>query len=296
MPHSCRRHTIPSPTPICRLLACVYKCVFGRGARIASRKPWDQCNAASATTIPLIFVSTIPKGQLMALTILVADDEPDLLELIEYNISNLGHSVITATDGVIALKAASERVPDLVVLDVMMPRLTGIEVAKRMRAQTETANIPIIMLTAKAEEAHELEGLGAGADDYITKPFSMQILLARIDALVRRTQGPASDSAQIELGPVLIDLSKHQALVDGNPISLTITEFRLLACLLSEPGQVLTRKALISAAIGPDVTVTARTIDVHITAIRRKLGDYASMITTVRSVGYRADAPSTANT
>jgi DNA-binding response OmpR family regulator len=229
----------------------------------------------------------------MALTILVADDEPDLLELIEYNIANQGHSVLTACDGVEALKSAVARIPDLVILDVMMPKLTGIEVAKRMRAQSETAGIPIIMLTAKAEESNELEGLGAGADDYITKPFSMQILLARIEALVRRSQGPASGATHLTLGPITIDLSKHEARVGGSPISLTITEFRLLCTLINEPGQVLTRQALISAAIGPEVTVTARTIDVHVTAIRRKLKNHGTMISTVRSVGYRIDAPAT---
>ena len=119
----------------------------------------------------------------MALTILIADDEPDLLELIEYNLSNAGHTIITAGDGAQALSLAKSANPDLILLDVMMPKLTGIQVAKRLRSQTETASIPIIMLTAKADEAHELEGLGAGADDYITKPFSIQILLARIDAL-----------------------------------------------------------------------------------------------------------------
>jgi two-component system phosphate regulon response regulator PhoB len=232
----------------------------------------------------------------MALKILVVDDEPDLVELIEYNISQHGHTVVTAGDGARALELAKEQVPDLVVLDVMMPRLNGTEVAKRLRSQTETASIPIIMLTAKAEEADELEGLGAGADDYITKPFSMQILLARIEALARRTSGSAQESTNITLGPITIDLVKHQTLVDGQPISLTITEFRLLSTLLSEPGQVLTRQALISAAIGPGVAVTARTIDVHITAIRRKLKPYSKMISTVRSVGYRADAPVGAET
>lgn len=228
----------------------------------------------------------------MALKVLVVDDEPDLVELIEYNITQHGHSVVTAGDGARALELAKSTAPDLIILDVMMPRLTGTEVAKRLRAQTETASIPIIMLTAKAEEAHELEGLGAGADDYITKPFSMQILLARIDALARRAGGGTPESTNITLGPVTIDLVRHQTLVDGRPISLTITEFRLLSTLLSDPGQVLTRQALISAAIGPGVAVTARTIDVHITAIRRKLKPYSKMISTVRSVGYRADAPS----
>ncbi len=231
----------------------------------------------------------------MALKILVVDDEPDLLELIEYNIAQCGHEVITATDGARALELAKSRIPDMVILDVMMPRLTGYEVAKRMRSQSETARIPILMLTAKGEEAHELEGLGAGADDYLTKPFSMKILLARIDALARRSNPQTGDMSTITLGPVTIDLTKHIALVENEPISLTITEFRLLSALISSPGQVLSRPALISAAIGPGVAVTERTIDVHITAVRRKLNAHSKMIRTVRSVGYRADAPDEAS-
>ncbi len=224
-------------------------------------------------------------------TILVVDDEPDLVELMMYNLEQSGHTVLSATNGTQALKLAKTRLPDLIVLDVMMPELNGIEVAKRLRAQTETASMPIIMLTAKSEEAHELEGLDAGADDYITKPFSMQVLLARINALTRRTSKTGSTQAStLTLGPVSVDLDEHQATVDGNPISLTITEFRLLCALINNQGKVLSRPALISNAIGPGVAVTERTIDVHITAIRKKITPYSSMITTVRGVGYRADA------
>jgi two-component system phosphate regulon response regulator PhoB len=227
------------------------------------------------------------------LTILVVDDEPDLVELIAYNLEQQGHSVLQAGNGVEALQLAKSRQPDLVVLDVMMPELNGIEVARRLRSQTETASLPIIMLTAKSEEAHELEGLGSGADDYITKPFSMQVLLARINAMARRTSGSGSSgrATTLNLGPVEIDLEEHQASVDGKHISLTITEFRLLATLFSNEGKVMTRPALISSAIGPGVTVTERTIDVHVTALRKKIAPHSSMISTVRGVGYRADAP-----
>lgn len=225
-------------------------------------------------------------------TILVVDDEPDLVELMVYNLKQAGHAVLSASDGAQALQIAKSRLPDLIVLDVMMPELNGIEVAKRLRAQTETASMPIIMLTAKAQEAHELEGLGAGADDYITKPFSMKILLARIDALTRRASTTNSDqSSTLSLGPISVDLDQHQATVDGNPIQLTITEFRLLCALINNQGKVLSRVALISNAIGPGVAVTERTIDVHITALRRKITPYCSMIATVRGVGYRADLP-----
>ena len=227
------------------------------------------------------------------LTILVVDDEPDLVELISYNLQQQGHSVITAGDGREALAQAKSRQPDLVVLDVMMPEINGIEVARRLRSQTETASMPIIMLTAKSEETHELEGLGAGADDYISKPFSMQVLLARINAMTRRTSGGSAGGRDtvLVLGPVSIDLDEHQASVDGRPISLTITEFRLLSTLIANQGKVMTRPALISSAIGPGVTVTERTIDVHVTALRKKIAPYSGMISTVRGVGYRADAP-----
>ncbi|MFG0246679.1 MAG: response regulator [Phycisphaerales bacterium JB052] len=227
------------------------------------------------------------------LTVLVVDDEPDLVELIGYNLQQQGHTVLTAGDGRDALDLAKSRQPDLVVLDVMMPEINGIEVARRLRSQTETASLPIIMLTAKSEEGHELEGLGAGADDYISKPFSMQVLLARIEAMARRTRGqnPSGRDSVLNLGPVSINLDEHQASVDENPISLTITEFRLLSTLIANEGKVMTRPALISSAIGPGVTVTERTIDVHVTALRKKIAPHSSMISTVRGVGYRADAP-----
>jgi DNA-binding response OmpR family regulator len=227
-----------------------------------------------------------------ALTILVVDDEPDLVELITYNLELQGHTVVSANNGQRAMELAKSRQPDLVVLDVMMPELNGIEVARRLRSQTETASMPIIMLTAKSDEAHELEGLSSGADDYITKPFSMQVLLARINAMARRTGGSSSSGRDsvLTLGPVSIDLDEHQASVDENPISLTITEFRLLSTLIANQGKVMTRPALISSAIGPGVTVTERTIDVHITALRKKIAPHSAMISTVRGVGYRADA------
>jgi DNA-binding response OmpR family regulator len=231
----------------------------------------------------------------MPLTVLVVDDEPDLVELIAYNLQQQGHTVLTANNGTDAIELAKSRQPDLIVLDVMMPELNGVEVARRLRSQTETATVPIIMLTAKTEESHEIEGLGAGADDYITKPFSMQILLARINAMARRTGGTSVSGRDsvITLGAVSIDLEEHQVTVDGSPISLTITEFRLLSTLFANEGKVMTRPSLISSAIGPGVMVTERTIDVHVTALRKKIAPHSSMISTVRGVGYRADTPET---
>jgi two-component system phosphate regulon response regulator PhoB len=225
------------------------------------------------------------------LQILVVDDEPDLRELIEYNLTHNGYSVLSAGDGMAALEIAQSHAPDLIVLDVMMPGMSGIEVAQRLRTQTQTSSIPIIMLTAKAEEAHELEGFGAGVDDYMSKPFSMQILLARINSLTRRRGSSTMNTADLSLGPITIDLNEHLVSIDTTPVQLTITEFRLLSTLIGSKGSVLSRPELISRAIGPDVTVTERTVDVHITALRKKLGDHAGLITTVRGVGYRADGP-----
>lgn len=223
-------------------------------------------------------------------TVLVVDDEPDLVELIRYNLQGEGFGVLSADNGASALELAKSHLPDLIVLDVMMPELSGIEVAKRLRVQSETSTIPIIMLTAKSAEADELAGLGVGADDYVTKPFSMQILLARIHALTRRASvSKGEESPTLSLGPISVNLDEHIASVDGRTMNLTITEFRLLCALLSNPGKVLSRPALISNAIGPGVAVTERTIDVHITAIRRKIAPHSSMIATVRGVGYRLE-------
>ncbi len=226
-----------------------------------------------------------------SLHVLVVDDEQDLRDLIEYNLKQTGHSVITAEDGVKAVELAESKVPDIIVLDIMMPRLNGIEVAKRLRSNPQTSKIPILMLTAKADEAHELEGLDAGADDYVSKPFSMQILLARIQTLARRTATSSDPDSELTLGPLHINLGEHHVTVDGNPIQLTITEFRLLSTLVRSKGKVLSRAELISQAIGPAVTVTPRTVDVHITSLRKKLGDHSNLISTVRAVGYRADEP-----
>jgi len=229
------------------------------------------------------------------LVILVVDDEPDLRELIEYNLKQGGHEPIAASDGATALDLARSRLPDVIVLDVMMPGMNGIEVVQRLRGQSETSSIPVLMLTAKAEENNELEGLEAGADDYVTKPFSMQLLIARIKTLAKRARREgAPKRSGMTLGPIEIDLDEHQVLVEGKPVTFTITEFRLLATLVGSKGKVLSRPALINRAIGPGVSVTERTIDVHVTAIRKKLGEYASLISTVRGVGYRADEPKAA--
>lgn len=229
--------------------------------------------------------------------ILVADDEPHLVELLAYNIRAAGYEVETALDGKKALERAAKNCPDLVLLDLMMPLIPGIAVAQRLRDSEATKHVPIIMLTARSEDVDQIRGLRAGADDYITKPFSIELLLARIEAVLRRTTREADNSSVqiLSLGPVSVDTSTFQAFVGSTLLSLTATEFRLLASLLKGQGRVLSRKELIAAAMGPGVTITERTIDVHMTAIRRKLGDAGDVIVTVRGVGYRAVAPHDGN-
>lgn len=221
--------------------------------------------------------------------ILVVDDERDLVDLLLINLRRAGYRTSAASNGREALALLQKDRPDLVILDIMMPEISGIEVASRMRANPDLARIPIVMLTAKGEEVDEIVGLSVGADDYLSKPFSMKVLLARIAAMLRRAvpAGP-TEAKVLELGPVRIDMGTHEARVDGEEMKLTLTEFRVLAALIEADGRVLSRQALIKRAIGPGITVTERTIDVHVTAIRKKLGDAAFLLQTVRGVGYRA--------
>jgi two-component system phosphate regulon response regulator PhoB len=220
--------------------------------------------------------------------VLVVDDERELAELLAINLSRAGYRTTVVHDGRSALARARELRPDLILLDVMLPELTGTEVAARIRTDPATSGIPIIMLTAKSEEIDQLVGLTVGADDYITKPFSVKVLLARVEAVLRRASRAGPEDAPLRLAGVQIDLATHEVTVDGEPARLTLTEFRLLAALAQANGRVLTRHHLMSKAMGPGVTVTERTIDVHMTAIRKKLGKYGSLIRTVRGVGYRA--------
>lgn len=220
--------------------------------------------------------------------VLVVDDEKDLVDLVSYNLLKAGYEVGSASTGLGALRAISDRRPDLIILDWMLPELSGTEVASRIRANPEAARVPIVMLTAKGTEADQVVGLASGADDFVTKPFSVRVLLARVEAVLRRASRPADGRQVLTLGPVTVDLQTHDATLEGQPLRLTLTEFRLLSSLIGAEGRVLSRQVLMSRAMGPGVTVTERTIDVHITAVRKKLGRYAGMIRTVRGVGYRA--------
>lgn len=219
--------------------------------------------------------------------VLVIEDDRSLAEVLSYNLKQAGYEVLTASDGQDGLLQAQLKTPDIVLLDLMLPVIDGLDVCRRLRADTSTRDVLIIMLTAKAEETDELVGFSLGADDYVAKPFSVKVLLERMKALRRRRSGEATpDEVTSRLG-VTVDRRRHQALADGKPLQLTRSEFRLLDTLIRQPGRVFHRAELIDAALGEDTMVMERTIDVHIRALRRKLDKYADVIETVRGVGYR---------
>ena len=231
-----------------------------------------------------------PEGfNLMSQTarILVVEDEADLLEAIRFNLERNKYSVLTASDGQAAIETATREKPDLVLLDLMLPRVNGRDVTVSLKSNSSTKSIPIIMLTAMSAENDVVLGLQIGADDYVTKPFSMEVLLARVAAVLRRKGGAVEKDAVLKAGPVHVDRSRHVVELDGSPIPVTLTEFRLLEALISARSRVLSRDQLMAKAMGPDVAVTDRTIDVHITSLRRKLGNHRELVETVRGVGYR---------
>jgi DNA-binding response OmpR family regulator len=200
-----------------------------------------------------------------------------------------GFDILAAYNGNDALEIAQRELPDLIILDLMLPGTDGTEVARRLKADSRTAQIPIIMLTAKSEETDVIVGLTLGADDYVTKPFSVKILLARLNTILRRaeSQQPVEDMGLLKAGPLTIDTSKHEVMINGELAKLTLTEFKLLSALVNARGRVLSRDQLMDKAMGTDVFVTDRAIDVHVTAIRKKLGEASWLIHTVRGVGYR---------
>jgi two-component system phosphate regulon response regulator PhoB len=224
-------------------------------------------------------------------SILVVEDEPDLADVLCYHLEREGYRCRRAEDGEHALAEAYRQPPDLIVLDRMLPRLPGDEVVLRLRRDNRTAAIPIIMLTAKAEDEDELVGFALGADDYIRKPFSVKLVLARIAAVLRRQQVVSSRREVLSAGPVMLDHGRHEVTVHGRRLDLTATEFRILSALLSARGRVLTREQMIDSAIGQGAAVTNRAMDVHIASLRRKLGDAADCIHTVRGVGYAFRLP-----
>jgi len=219
--------------------------------------------------------------------ILVIDDEKDLIELVCYNLEKEGFMVTGAQDGEQGLAAARQELPDVVIIDYMLPGIDGLEVCRSLRSDNRTASIPLIMLTAKSAESDRILGLELGADDYVTKPFSPRELAARIKALIRRASLPQTPPEIIRFGGLAIDSGHREVSCEGVSIPLTATEFRLLQFLAGHPGRVYSRNQLIDHALGRDISVTDRTIDVHITGLRRKLGICGEWIETVRGFGYR---------
>ena len=217
--------------------------------------------------------------------LLVVEDEQDLLEVLRFSLSREGFSVQTATNGEDAVKEVRRQRPDLIVLDLMLPTIDGLAVCRAIRSNKKTADIPIVMLTAKGEEADIIRGLEAGADDYVTKPFSPKVLLARINAVLRRAAS-VTDGV-VEAGGIRLDPERHEVMVDGNRVDLTATEFNLLRLLASRPGRVYTRQQIIESLHEGFVAVTDRSVDVQIVSLRRKLGDAGQKVQTVRGVGYR---------
>lgn len=222
--------------------------------------------------------------------VLVVEDEEALAQVLKYNLEKEGYRVTTAADGEEALMLAAEAPPDLVVLDWMLPKAPGIEVCRRLRARQETRNTPIVMLTARTEESDLIRGLDVGADDYITKPFSMSELLARLRAVMRRIR-PALAEDKLTRGDIVIDRAARRVKRGEREVHLGPTEFRMLDHLMQHPGRVFSREQLLDAVWGSDVYVEARTVDVHIGRLRKALmvGDESDPIRTVRSAGYALD-------
>ena len=224
----------------------------------------------------------------MKQTILIVDDEPDAIELIDFNLRAAGFRTAAAMSGDEALKQAREILPDLIVLDLMLPEVDGLEVCKILRRNPATADVPIVMLTAKASELDRILGLELGADDYVTKPFSPRELVLRIKAILSRGRGAAKPVAeQIEVGELIVDVPGHQVIWKGKPIDLTATEFKLLHVLAERRGRVQSREVLLQDVWNYESMIDTRTVDTHVRRLREKLGEAEQYIETVRGVGYR---------
>jgi two-component system phosphate regulon response regulator PhoB len=228
----------------------------------------------------------------MTYRILVVDDEPDITALVAYHLAKAGYRVSTAANGPDALKAAREERPDIVILDVMLPGVSGYDVLAEMRRREETKDVGVILLTARREEADRIRGLTLGADDYLTKPFSPAELALRINALLRRLGAPAiSTGATISAGPISVDRSAHRVSVNGKDIDLTATEYKLLLMLVERRGRVQSRPQLLESVWEAQPDIQTRTVDMHVQRLRAKLGSAGDLIETVRGFGYRFKGP-----
>lgn len=223
--------------------------------------------------------------------ILLIEDDSDISELVQYNLEREGFKVYTAAAGEVGFNQAVQLQPNLIILDLMLPGLDGLSVCRKLRAHASTFEIPIVMLTAKGEESDVVIGLEMGADDYVPKPFSPKELVARIRAVLRRPRAMTATNAGADgrrtVGPITIDAERHQVSMGDQALSLTLAEYRLLATLMSRPGRVFTREQLLEKITGGEAYVIDRNVDVHVRAIRKKLGENAEFIITVRGVGYK---------
>ena len=266
------------------------------GQNFAEVRPQGQRVALHRGRRAMSMASTTPSRRdtqtsSMKPRVLIVEDETALVELLRYNLEQAGFRVAVACDGEEALASVQEDTPDLILLDWMLPLMSGIEVCRQLRRQTSTANLPIIMLTARGEEGDRVRGLDAGADDYVSKPFSPTELVARIRAVLRRIRPALADEA-LSYADIVMDLVAHRVIRGGKPVHLGPTEFRLLRHFMEHPGRVFSREQLLDAVWGKDVYVEARTVDVHIRRLRIALNgdDHADLIRTVRAAGYALDA------
>ncbi len=219
--------------------------------------------------------------------VLIVEDEGDIADLIEFHLKREGYATRVVGSGDEALRQISRERPALILLDLMMPEIDGLEVCRRLKREPELRDIPIIMVTARGEESDIVVGLELGADDYITKPFSPRVLMARVKTVLRRTEPETTGHLSIAGGAISIDEHRHVVRVNGEDVELTLTQYRLLHFLAQRPGFVRTRDQMVSAVRGEGAVLSSRVIDVHVAALRQKLGEFGDLIETVRGVGYR---------
>jgi len=220
-------------------------------------------------------------------SVLIADDEEDVLKLVGSSLKSAGFKILEATAGAEVLEKAFEQRPSLIVLDVMLPEMSGLELCRLLKADSRTRHIPIIMLTAKAQEIDRVVGLELGADDYVTKPFSPRELVLRVKSQIRRSQGNDEPTDTFRAGDLVLDRVRHSVTIKGKPVLLTATEFKLLSLLMERAGRVQTRETLLNEVWGYDVAIQSRTVDIHVRRLREKLGRASDCIETVRGFGYR---------